>query len=288
VRIHIDKILQADVSASDSLYARKLRNATPKERQIFLEETFRHYSNQNLFERFQKLKEIIDWQREHFDEYERCDEQHIAGMLAAEKKTKKTNTTPWSPIFGAAVARKAFWKIGMSLKLMHKRPSDEYIRWAESLDVKDFKSLHINEVSRNLRAAQRNLREITKKADALREEHLRQLIEQAEEQLCEATYQKRLQKIKQAHARQQNFKRLRSIIKPSQKGGLSYILVPKNFHPDEYPYNPEEVNDWEMVHAQEELQQYIQKRNITHFGQAHGTPFTVEPLSRLNWAANSP
>jgi hypothetical protein len=134
IRIHIKQILQTTVSASESTYARKLQNAAPKERQRFLEETFNHYSKQNLFERFQKLKETVKWQREHFDEYERCDEQHIAGMLAAKKKTKKIKTTPWSPIFGAAVARKAFWKIGLTLKLTHKRPSDEYIWWAETLD----------------------------------------------------------------------------------------------------------------------------------------------------------
>jgi hypothetical protein len=52
-------------------------------------------------------------------------------------------------------------------------------------------------------------------------------------------------------------------------------------------YDPEEVNEWEPVHMQDELQKYIQKRNITHFRQAHGTPFTVEPLNKLNWAANS-
>jgi hypothetical protein len=47
------------------------------------------------------------------------------------------------------------------------------------------------------------------------------------------------------------------------------------------------VNEWEMVHEQEELQSYIQTRNITHFGQAHGTPFTVEPLNKINWSADS-
>jgi hypothetical protein len=160
------------VLAIDSTYARKLRNATPKERQKFLEETYNHYSKQNLFERLQKLWETVEWMEEQLKEFKRCDEQHIAGMLAAEKKTKKINTTPWTPIFGAAVARKAFWKIGLTLKLMHKRPSDKYLRWAETLDVQDFKALHIHEVSKHLRTAQQNLHEITKKADALREEHL--------------------------------------------------------------------------------------------------------------------
>jgi hypothetical protein len=203
-------------------------------------------------------------------------------MLAAEKKTKKLNTTPWSPAFGAAVSRKAFWKIGLLLKLIHKRPSDEYMIWAESMGIRDFKALTFSDVSRELRAAQKHLRDISKKAESLREEHLRQMIEQAEENLTNATYQKRLRKIKQAHERQRHFKRLRSIIKPTQKGGLSYILVPKDFDSTNYPYDPEQVDEWEPVHEQNELQQFIQKRNITHFGQAHGTPFTVAPLNKIN------
>jgi hypothetical protein len=68
---------------------------------------------------------------------------------------------------------------------------------------------------------------------------------------------------------------------------LSYILVPKDFEPQNYPYDPESVNEWEPVHEQNELQCFIQKRNITHFGQAHGTPFTVNPLNKINWSADS-
>jgi hypothetical protein len=35
------------------------------------------------------------------------------------------------------------------------------------------------------------------------------------------------------------------------------------------------------------VQQFIQKCNIIHFGQAHGTPFTESPINELNWQATS-
>jgi hypothetical protein len=72
------------------------------------------------------------------------------------------------------------------------------------------------------------------------------------------------------------------------KGGLSYVIVPREFTSADYPYDPEIITEWESIHDQEKLQEFIQKRNITHFGQAHGTPFTIAPLNKIDWAANSP
>jgi hypothetical protein len=36
-------------------------------------------------------------------------------MLAAEKQTSKVKNLAWSPKFGAAISKKAFWKIALSL-----------------------------------------------------------------------------------------------------------------------------------------------------------------------------
>jgi hypothetical protein len=96
-----------------------------------------------------------------------------------------------------------------------------------------------------------------------------------------------LTEIKRAHERKTQFKKIRAILKPNTTGGLSYILVPKDFRPEQYPYKPEEIMEWEPIHEHEILQEFIQKRNIIHFGQAHGTPFTQPPLTRLNWMAES-
>jgi hypothetical protein len=155
------------------------------------------------------------------------------------------------------------------------------------MGITDFKALDVTVVKRELRAAQKHLQEIGKKAEALREDHIRALINTAEEQSDDDTYKRRLENIKRAHERQQHYRRIRAILKPAQKRGLSHVLVPKDFNPDTYPYDPENVVQWEPIHEQTELQNFIQKRNITHFGQAHGTPFTVEPLNKINWAANS-
>jgi hypothetical protein len=64
-------------------------------------------------------------------------------------------------------------------------------------------------------------------------------------------------------------------------------VVPKNSKPKDYPYEPERVEDWEMIHDQQRLKDFLIKRNIVHFRQAHGTPFTIAPLNKLDWNASS-
>lgn len=163
-------------------------------------------------------------------------------MLYAKTNTKKLQTTPWSPEFQAAVSNKAFWKIAFSLKMNYTRPSDAFITWAEAKGISDFKSLDIGQVKHELREAQKQMREITKQADKLRENHLSKLLTDAEN-ANETVKQKRIKILLRAHTQQQIFKWLRNMFKPTSTGGLSYVLVPKNFTADDYPYEPNEVTD---------------------------------------------
>jgi hypothetical protein len=41
-----------------------------------------------------------------------------------------------------------------------------------------------------------------------------------------------------------------------------------------------------MIHESESVKQFITKHNIIHFGQAHGTPFTVPPLNTIARSAD--
>jgi hypothetical protein len=289
IKIKIENILATTVHPIDSITARKLTQATPKERKIFMEEADRILKNQNLYERLKKLAAMSssEWDNESIKEYEQCDRSIIECMLTAETKTKKTKTTSWSPAFAKAVNKKAFWKVALSLKMTHKYPPSKFIQWAQSLGIQDFHQMDITIVKQQLRQAQTELREIEKRAATLREEHLRDLLTEAELNGDEKQVQRRLQIILRAHEQRQHFRRLKSIFKPSENGGLTYVLVPENFAVEEYPYDPNTVDSWEAIHDQNLVQQYIQRRNIIHFGQAKGTPFTEPPISDINWQANS-
>eukprot|EP00957_Ditylum_brightwellii_P127479 9721459-Ditylum_brightwellii.AAC.1 len=52
--------------------------------------------------------------------------------------------------------------------------------------------------------------------------------------------------------------------------------------------SPKEADYWKMAETPKEIATYLKLQNRLHFGQAHGTPFTVPNLSvEFDWAANS-
>jgi hypothetical protein len=63
--------------------------------------------------------------------------------------------------------------------------------------------------------------------------------------------------------------------------------VPEESKPEDYPFNPDTVAAWKMIHDHTLLQKYLLQRNMKHFNQAHGTPFTIPPLDNLDWEASS-
>jgi hypothetical protein len=46
-------------------------------------------------------------------------------------------------------------------------------------------------------------------------------------------------------------------------------------HPDQ---NPKTCTKWRQLDVPTEILHHLQQRNRLHFGQAHGSPFTVSPL----------
>jgi hypothetical protein len=263
--------------------------ATPIEREKFLIELNEHYNAQNLYSRLADLSNIptTEWTKESTEEYNKCDQQHIIGMLAAEKKTCRTKMTAWSPKYSKAVENKAFWKIALSLKRNHTRPNDKFNKWAENLGILDIAKITITMIKQNLRQAQASLQEIKRQAVALREEHLRQLIDIQVESGNDKEHERRLQILLRSHKQQDHYRKIQQVLQNKEKTGLSYVIIPEDLQPQEFPYDPDTVNKWTMIHEPDLLQKYITQRNIKHFGQAHGSPFTIPPLTEINWTATS-
>jgi hypothetical protein len=116
VVINIEGILGTKIGSINTIMARKLLQASPKERKIFLTEADKHYNNQNLYNRLKKLTAVpeSEWDSTHIEEFERCDREMVIGMRHAEKQTRKTKNVSWSPKFAQAVNLKTFWKIALS------------------------------------------------------------------------------------------------------------------------------------------------------------------------------
>jgi hypothetical protein len=68
--------------------------------------------------------------------------------------------------------------------------------------------------------------------------------------------------------------KLRAARLSGQRKGVTSVEIP--VHPDS---DPKTCTEWQTIDVPSEVVEHLQKRNRTHFGQAHGTPFTVPPLS---------
>jgi hypothetical protein len=242
--------------------ARLLQSASPRERQKFLQELDNHYVAQNLYDRLAMLwsKSEDEWNQEAENEFNKCDLQHIQGMLAAERKTCRIKRYAWSPKYGNAVERRNFWKIILTLKRHHTKPDNKTMAWAAALGVENVELMSEKQINSNLRQAQRELREIQKEATQLREDHLRELLEITQDTKNDKVHEKRLQILIRAHKKQYAYKKIQHILKPQQKSGLAHILVPEDSTPESYPYDPDTVKAWKMIHDHETLQRYLIER----------------------------
>jgi hypothetical protein len=155
------------------------------------------------------------------------------------------------------------------------------------LDILNIQAIPENKIKTELRLAQKNLRDVKKAAKELREQHLRDLISETMETGDDKVHERRLQILLRAHTKQRSYRRIQQVLNPSSRGGLSYVVAPANSTPQDYPYDPESITSWEMIHDQQKLLDFLLQRNMVHFNQAHGTPFTMEPLNKLDWNASS-
>ena len=55
---------------------------------------------------------------------------------------------------------------------------------------------------------------------------------------------------------------------------MTKVEVPVNQHDD-----PETCQHWKVVDIPSEVLDHLQRRNRKHFGQAQGSPFTIDPLT---------
>jgi hypothetical protein len=153
-------LLESELHPAESSSQRLLTSAKPNEQTIFLQELHLHYKAQNLYNRLNKLWQTTqdEWLEEHPTKYNNYNEQHIKGMLLAERKTCKKKQYNWSPKYSKAIELKAFWKIILALRQNHICPNHKLLTRANSLNIQDIHMIPGKQLKAELiRAAQRNL-----------------------------------------------------------------------------------------------------------------------------------
>jgi hypothetical protein len=135
----------------------------------------------------------------------------------------------------------------------------------------------ISECSKALRDAKREVSTIIQRSFSTRENEREQKIARLEEDVIDPKKSKAkakiLRNLKKAEELRKLFAKLKILQLVRQRGGITRIEVPNDPMDD-----PKTCTQWKMVDIPTEILHHLQSRNRKHFGQAHGTPFTITPL----------
>jgi hypothetical protein len=137
------------------------------------------------------------------------------------------------------------------------------------------------ETNAKLRASQKEVRELSRKAYDLRNEQKKELAD-AIATTEGSSKEKALQRVQRAQHTKEMFARLPSI-KPRTSTGISMIKVPVD-----KPNNPKEALIWKTITDATDVETAILNQQKLHFSQAKDTPFAREPLKDIfNWSGTS-
>ena len=93
-----------------------------------------------------------------------------------------------------------------------------------------------------------------------------------------------LRRLQKAEASKELSKKIRHLRQKGSRRGVTRIEIPKNADDD-----LQTCTEWVQIDVPSEIVDRLQTRNRRHFGQAHGTPFTVSPLNdHLGYCADGP
>ena len=133
----------------------------------------------------------------------------------------------------------------------------------------------LQECSSQLRTAQKEVRNIVSTSFQRRDKERNEKIRSLEESMATAdkAHAALLRRLRRAELIKRLFDKLKTLRARGHQSGVTRIEIP--LHPNE---DPKTCDDWQTIDVPDEIVHHIQARNRKHFGQAHGTPFTCEPL----------
>ena len=228
----------------------------------------------NAFERGNQLEEPGN--RHAFAE--RLDSDVLRSSLSAEKRLKKYKDPAWS--IELAEARKKVSILSKVLSMTKTRIDNIGILQQEmnTLSSPILFPETIRECSTELRNAKREVAAIIQRSFATREAEREKQIAELEAEVTSTkaakTKIKILRNLKKAEELRKLFLKIKMLRQTKNRSGITRIEVPCDQNED-----PKTCTEWKMIDIPTEILHHLQQRNRRHFGQAHGTPFTIPPLS---------
>ncbi|KAI2497109.1 hypothetical protein MHU86_17370 [Fragilaria crotonensis] len=208
---------------------------------------------------------------------ERLDRDVLAAGLAAEAKIPQFGVPAWSLELSRARQRVQYLRKCLSAfrtHLDHAGIIQEYIMMFPEDEV----PTHQRHCSRLLRSANSNIRLLVKQSFNTRGAERQQRIQELETstRASDRETAQRLRRLQKAEDIKAVTNKLRNVRGKNHSSGVVRLEIPLHSGDD-----PKACTQWQQIEVPTEIVRLLQERNRLHFGQAHGTPFTVSPLADL-------
>jgi exonuclease III len=216
---------------------------------------------------------------------ERLDNDVLQASLIAERNTHRYREPAWS--VELAQARKKVSILSKTLSALRTGLNLTTILTHDMTEMHNQFSLPTTRVSCShaLRNAKAQVRKIVLQSYTTRDiERKRkiQILENSANPIERATV-RHLKRMKKSEDIRQLFGKLRNIQRTQERRGVTRLEIP--VHPEE---DPKVCKEWQQIDIPDQILDQLLTRNQNHFGQAHGTPFTIPPLSdQLGFCANT-
>ena len=251
---------------------RRLYSSNPQRKDKYISHLFQLLSRHNVFARVAKLNSFTSSTRDAVDLCESIDRDVTRSMISSEKQLRQPSATPFSSTLAQACIKVSILKYNI-LQLHHHSNKTAIIqRLQQKLATPLPLPSTISQSRIALRQARQVVRQIRKDAIAQRDIFLQALIQQQPSN-------KLLKHIRRAEEMKQGFAKIRYATKQKQHSLVSQLDIPADNLP------PKQSKEWKRITDPEQVTSCLIDRNTSHFGGAHGSPFTTCPISSdFDWS----
>jgi exonuclease III len=271
-------LIGGDLASLSATPVRILRSRDVKGREKYVEAVAKYMEDHRVL---QRLLEVSESPTPEVEKIEKIDRDISRAMAHAINKIRRVYTSPFSPQIKQARLRRRFYKLHLSMILNNLDLRTQLESLTKELDDELPAPTTIEESKQLLRDAQKNVREITKKAAELRvtylEEQARSLDAIDDEKA--ASIRKRIAKAEEI---KKMYMKLSRYMKPQGRSSLTHLMVPDDGLP------PKLAQLWRSVYDPVVLEALILERNKQHFSQARNTPFTQDTLGTIPFSGTGP
>lgn len=281
---------------------RRLQLADPRLKNQYRDVLHNQLQYPKVYDKVQHLQEVTEsgtWTEEHTKEYQKLDKLITDSMLYAERNTGRKVSTryEWSPTLKKAVQTFRYWQLryrqarhlGISL------PKLQSLQEQAGLTAEEVQVESVPEILKWLQLAADALRQNLRRHTELRNTHLEDLAEAivldrspglVHESVAHIKDERVTTQIKQLLKREhmcRMFRKIKRILKPEVKQGLSCVDVPDPSSGNESHGDPSQPKTWSglwrSVTRPNDIASVIKELNRAQYHQAHGTPFGSGPVA---------